>query len=212
MFDPLQIPNVWRAESLRAPQGVCVPSTFASFDDALGGGWPTPALIEILTDVYGIGELQLIVPLLAELVHRPPLPPLIVWLNPPYAPNAVALFQHGLRVQHWVASHLSDRDTMWSMEQALRSGACSAVLAWAPTVKSAALRRLKLAISAANGVGVLFRNLRDTTQASPANVRAALTATAAGLHVSLLKVQGRKPSEVTLNIDSRQLIECGAKR
>src|SRR5688572_4505042 len=107
MFDPLQIPNVWRAQSLASRASV-VPTGFDSLDAALGGGWPTPALLEILTDVHGIGELQLILPLLRTLTRRPPSPALIAWLNPPYEPNAVALAQHGFaHCQHWLAMNLS---------------------------------------------------------------------------------------------------------
>ena len=37
------------------------------------GGWPQPALIEVLVDVYGIGEVQVLVPLLRaseRLIHQ----------------------------------------------------------------------------------------------------------------------------------------------
>jgi protein ImuA len=119
MFDPLQIPNVWRAQSIH-PHASLEPTGFDALDAALGGGWPAPAFIEILTDVYGIGEIQVILPLLRSLMKRAPAPPLIVWLNPPHQPNAVALAQHGLMDgHHWLAMNLSPRDTLWSMERAL---------------------------------------------------------------------------------------------
>lgn len=207
MSDPLQIPHVWRAQSLRVAPGSVVPSGFETLDAALGGGWPAPALIEILTDLNGIGELQFVLPLLTALSHRPPQPALIQWLNPPYAPNAVALAQHGLaHCLHWVQRELSARDTLWAMEQALRSGACSAVLAWTPSVKSPSLRRLKLAVAAAHCVGILYRPANDAACASPANIRARLTPRESQLQVSLLKIQGRTSAEITLDIEPHQIL------
>ncbi|MGH8425257.1 MAG: hypothetical protein ACRER3_23365, partial [Pseudomonas fluorescens] len=68
MSDPLldQLPNVWRAASLVRGRGSYCPTGDAALDEALGGGWPSPALIELLTDKHGIGELQLLMPLIAH--------------------------------------------------------------------------------------------------------------------------------------------------
>src|SRR5687767_2886478 len=108
MFDPLQIPNVWRAQSL-APETSLKSTGFSALDAALGGGWPQPAMIEMLTDVYGIGELQVILPLLRTSVGPPTsAPPVIAWINPPYEPNAVALAQHALLDRpHWLITTTS---------------------------------------------------------------------------------------------------------
>lgn len=201
MFDPLQIPDVWRARSLRA-SGTSVPTGFADLDTALGGGWPAPALIELLTDVYGIGELQIIIPLLRELIKRGPRPSLVVWLNPPYSPNAVALAQHGLNAQHWCAVDLSERDVLWSAEQALRSGASAAVLVWLRDARTAALRRVKLACAASRTTAIVYRSSCQANQPSPANIRAALRPDRSMLNVRLLKIQGRKPCEVLLELDT----------
>jgi cell division inhibitor SulA len=205
MLDPLKIPNVWRAQSLR-PHASIEPTGFDALDVALGGGWPTPALLEIITDVFGIGELQLILPLLRALAKRVPAPPLITWLNPPHQPNAVALAQHGLGdCQHWLAMNLSSRDTLWSMERALKAGACSAVLAWATNADTASLRRMRLAVSTARIYGILYRPSSAASHASPAHVRLQLSSRGASLHVKVLKAEGRKPSDVVLDIDSQRL-------
>lgn len=203
MFDPLQIPNVWRAESLSVPTGLAVPSEFSALDSALGGGWPTPALIELLLDVHGIGELQLVLPLLRRLSDASPLSPLILWLNPPYQPYVVALAQHGLlHVQHWLEMNLSARDTLWCIEQALRSGACAAVLAWISSPKTTSLRRLKLAVAASRTTVVLYRPLCDAALPSPATIRARLSPRHAQLHISLIKLQGRKSCELSIDVGS----------
>jgi protein ImuA len=201
VFDPLQIPDVWRARSLRA-SGTSLPTGFADLDAALGGGWPAPALIELLTDVYGIGELQIVVPLLRELIKRGPQPSLVVWLNPPYSPNAVALAEHALHAQHWCSFSLADRDALWSTEQALRSGATAAVLVWLREAKTAALRRLKLACAASRSTAIIYRSSREAHLPSPASIRAALRADRSRLHVQLLKIQGREPCEVLLDVDA----------
>ena len=48
----------------------------------------------------------------------------------------------------------------WAMEQALRSGACSAVLGWAACRERQSLRRLQLAAEQSRCLAVLFRRLR----------------------------------------------------
>lgn len=201
MFDPLQIPNVWRAESLSAPNGPALSSGFPTLDSALGGGWPKPALIELLLDVYGIGELQLVLPLLRQLANVPPHPPLILWLNPPYQPYIVGLAQQGLLgAQHWLEMNLSARDTLWCMEQALRSGACSAVLAWVSSPRTASLRRLKLAVAASQTTAVLYRPLREAALPSPATIRVGLSPNDGQLQISLIKLQGRKGCELSMDV------------
>jgi hypothetical protein len=202
MFDPLQIPNVFRARSVRSDVPHAIHTGFAVLDRALGGGWIQPALIEILIETYGIGELQLLMPLLRHLISHPPQPPLVVWLNPPHEPNAVALAQHRLHAQHWLAVDLPERDALWSAEKSLRSNACSATLAWASNPSTTALRRLKLATMESNTIGVLFREPRASLQPSPATMRLLLRGSEAQLAIEILKCPGTQPS--TLLIDVRK--------
>ena len=203
MFDPLAIPHIWRAQSLTASAAV-LSTGFAALDDAIGGGWPAPALVEILTDVYGIGELQVVLPLLRTLANQPPQPALIAWWNPPYEPNAVALAQHGLGAsQHWLGRNLSARDTLWSMEQALKSQACSVALAWITRPDTTSLRRLRLAITSSQRFGILYRPSADATMASPAHVRLRLTPGRDHLAVTVLKAQGHRSGDLLLDVDAR---------
>lgn len=201
MFDPLQIPNVFRARSVGAPGRKVVPTGFGALDAALVGGWPHPALIEILVDVYGIGELQLLLPLLRTL--RSTGNALIVWLNPPYTPNSVAFEQSRLSATHWLANDLTERDVLWAAEQGLRSSATAAVLAWCSEPTVAGLRRLKLAAASTSSVAIVFRRLRDAAQASPASIRVALRPQGDQLRVEVLKYEGRKPSTVLLDVAAR---------
>lgn len=203
MFDPLQIPNVWRAQSL-APETSLKSTGFAALDQALGGGWPQPAMIEMLTDVYGIGELQLILPLLRTSVSSPTsAPPVIAWINPPYEPNAVALAQQALLDRpHWLITTTSTKDALWSMEQALKAGACAVVLAWMSSITTPSLRRLKLAMITGHTSIVLYRSTAAASDPSPAHIRLLLTPRDSQLRVRVLKARSRQPSELTLEVDA----------
>lgn len=195
MFDPLQIPNVWRAQSMCARRESVVSSGFDELDIALGGGWPASSLIEVLTDDYGIGELTVLLPLLRV---AGPGQSLTIWLNPPYSPNLVGLSQHRASSKAWMARSLSERDVLWSMEQALRSRSCTAVLGWVKSPSTATLRRLKLAAQERSGPAILFRPRLQAQQPSPALVRVSLTSANGVLRVSVLKAPGRKSTVVEL--------------
>lgn len=206
MSDPLQIPNVWRAQSL-APETSVTPTGFAALDEALGGGWPPAAMIEILTDVYGIGELQIILPLLrTSVTPATHAAPVIAWINPPYEPNSVALAQQELLDRpHWLITPSSTQDALWSMEQALKAGACAAVLAWISSVPTASLRRLKLAAVTGQTYAVLYRPITAATEPSPAHVRLILTPHRSQLGVRVLKARSRPPTDLMLDIDPLRL-------
>lgn len=206
MFDFSQHPQLWRAHSLGSPVSTVVPTGFVPLDDALGAGWPTPALIEILNDVHGIGEIQLIVPLLKQLVADSGQPALVAWVNPPHHPNAVALAQMGLMTaQHWTAMNLSADDTLWCAEKALRAECCAAVIAWAHAPKMSSLRRLKLLVAQSKTTAILYRPSAESLQPSPAHVRLRLAPVNSGLNVSVLKVRGRDNSDVLLDVEAHQL-------
>ncbi|HEY4368692.1 MAG TPA: translesion DNA synthesis-associated protein ImuA [Steroidobacteraceae bacterium] len=197
------LPNVWRAESLSAAPAHPIPSGHAQLDAALGGGWPSSALVELLTDQEGIGELQLLLPIL-RYFRDERRTGLVLWLNPPYIPHALALLQHGIDPAcHWVGTDLSPRDAGWAMELGLKSTACDAVIGWLPQVTPTGLRRIKLASASAQTFAVIFRPLAAARSPSPATVRATLTAEASRLRIDLLKVQGRRQCTVTIDVDTR---------
>lgn len=176
-----------------------VPSGFAALDAQLpGGGWPHPALIEVLNERPGIGELSLFLPALR---HLSECNPTIAWFNPPHLPYPPALAERGLaRVNLLVSKPFTAARTLWAMEQALRSGACAAVLAWVDAANMHALRRLKLAANAGPCFGLLFRSPRQRAHPSPATVRLMLSADEAMLVVELMKVQGGKAATVRLGM------------
>ncbi len=206
MSDPLerllQHPSLWRASG-QAVAAPAVSTGFAQLDAHLpGGGWPCPALIELLLEQCGLGEIDLLIPALRELQAGwgpQATPRALAWLNPPFIPYAPALAERGLELrQQLITGPLTPAQTLWAMEQALRSGACAVVLAWADKAGMQALRRLKLAAGEGGCLGVLFRSPRRRAQASPANVRVLLSRAAAQLQIELLKVQRGRPAKLAL--------------
>lgn len=208
MSDPLerllQHPSLWRASGQMSAARSTLPTGFAELDAHLpGGGWPFPALIELLFERCGLGEIGLLIPALRGLQARTgpeSARRTLAWLNPPYIPYAPALAAHDLDpADSLVTAALSPAQTLWATEQALRSGACAAVLAWIDRATTPSLRRLKLATQEGGCLGVLFRSPRQRTQASPANLRLVLTPGDGALHVEIVKVQGGRPGHVRIS-------------
>lgn len=199
----LQRADIWRGgdHALRdkgAAVQRSVPSGYAELDAQLpGGGWPMGALAELLLEQQGIGEVQLLLPALAQLSRGERW---LMWISPPYLPYAPALATAGVELTHMLITRpRTQRDALWAMEQALRSGACAAVLAWLEEPDPQAVRRLQLAAETGGSLGVLFRPLQAAAQASPAALRLQLSAAADGLEVQIIKRRGgwsRQPVRV----------------
>src|SRR5690349_7668565 len=192
-------PSVWRGRSRAAVE--TFPTGFAALDAGLpGGGWPRHGLVEILTPRVGVGELYLLLPALAALSRIAPAR-WCTWVSPPHEPYAPALAAHGVAVDRMlvVRTHLP----LWAHEQALKSGACEAALAWLPRASPRAIRRLQLAAEQGRALGVLFRSLRCGDVASPAMLRLVLEphteANAHGARITLLKSRGGSRDPIDLN-------------
>ena len=89
-----------------------------------------------------------------------------------------------------VAKPPNDADAWWTAEQALRSGACGALLAWLRTADERRMRRLQLAAETGHTWGVLFRHARAAQDRSPAALRLLLEPVTGGLAVTILKRRG----------------------
>lgn len=180
--------SVWPASRLARTAGLVLPTGFAALDAELpGGGWPAGALIELLAERPGVGELSLLLPLLGAT------PPgrWIVCLAPPLLPYAPALARAGVPLTHLLVVRPERReDLLWSARQALLSGTCACVLAWAPRIDNGALRRLQLAAEESTTPMFLFRPLAAAAQASPAVLRLVLSAHPRALQVRILKRRG----------------------
>jgi hypothetical protein len=188
----LKHPGIWRGDRLEATALPGIATGHAGLDALLpGGGWPRGALTELVVEAEGSGELSLLLPALASISRDDRWVALIA---PPHLPYAPALAAAGVVLSRLirVASHGAE-DTLWAMEQALRSGACGAVLAWPDGINERAQRRLQLAAEAGASWGVWFTPARQAATASAAALRLRLSPVAGGTEIRFLKRRGGGP-------------------
>lgn len=183
-------PALWRASQLAHSATRCVDTGFAALSAQLpGGGWPLGTLIDLLVQQHGIGELRLLRPALAGLGKRP-----IVLLQPPHAPQALALAALGLEPSQllWIrgGNNGNHGDALWAAEQVLRSGCCGALLLWQTHARGETLRRLHLAAQSADTLFCMLRPLAAAQDASPAPLRLSLKAAAGGVDIGFVKRRG----------------------
>ncbi len=193
----LDNPRLWRGRGGGRPWRT-VPSGHARLDGVLpGGGWPAGMLTEIAVERYGSGEMALFMPLLARLSgggEEHARRGWTAWIAPPYLPYAPALAAAGIDpASTLVVRAGSDADSLWAAEQALLSGTCAIVLAWAVRAGGRPLRRLQLAAERSGTPVVLFRSVRALESPSPAALRLKLTSGYEGIRLHLVKHRGGAP-------------------
>jgi len=193
----LQRQDLWRGAAPAA--GVSAIATgFPTLDRELpGGGWPAGALSEVLSGTEGIGELQLVLPALARLTAAGKR---VAWLAPPHLPYAPALAAAGVVLDRLtVVRAPGRRDALWAAEQALRSRAFHALLAWPQRPGYPELRRLAVAAEGGPAFAMLFRPLAAAEEASPARLRLALESAGEQILVHVLKRRGA-PARAPLHL------------
>lgn len=190
----LQHPALWRGRSV-APLATFA-TGFALLDQALpGGGWPRTGLIEVLTAQQGLGELQLWMPALAGLSSGAS----ARWcalIDPPFEPFAPAFAAAGVQLEKLLI--VRPPQVLWTVEQALLSGACDIVLTWIARVAQRDLRRLALATEQGRAPAVIFRPCEAERESSPAALRFAVQASTQGLHLRFIKSRGTSRGVVDL--------------
>lgn len=195
----LENPKVWRGTAhTQAEPGLA--SGFEKLDRHLpGGGWPPQSLTEILTEQYGIGELQLLMPALSRLSADDPLVPYaepgwVAWVAPPFQPYPPALQQWGINLSRLLIVRPKDAsEILWSAEQALSSGTCAAVLLWPEMLNDQDSRRLQLAAEKGQSWAIAFRPLAARSEASAAALRVEMRADQKGTHLDIFKIRGGRP-------------------
>lgn len=187
--------------ALSSPAPTRLSSGFPALDTLLGGGWPLGVLTEVLVAGMGTLEFGLLVPVLAALTGTR----CAMLIAPPWVPYAPGLAWQGIppgRVL--VVRPPRSRDIFWAMDEALRSAACGAVIAWAAAAPGARgpvfpLRRLQLLAGRQAGLAVLVRSARCRRQRSPARLRLALWAAPPdGLQVEVFRNGWQPPGAITL--------------
>jgi len=180
---------LWRGSDLAHAVAPGVPTGFPLLDAEIpGGGWPVGSLTEVLRTQEGIGELRILAPALAALSAQGRY---LAWISPPYAPYAPALARAGIDPGRlFIVRTGSEKETLWATEQALRSKACGAVLAWSGAVRYPELRRLQLAAEGSRGLAFLFRANRAAEESSPSALRIAIAPERNRLALKILKRRG----------------------
>ncbi|MDE0038105.1 MAG: translesion DNA synthesis-associated protein ImuA [Gammaproteobacteria bacterium] len=212
------VPNLWRASELAGLHGGIkadgIESGFPALDEALfDRGWPQGGLVELLLDEPGVGELSLLGPALASISTSEER--LIAWIAPPFVPYPPALGAAGIDVSKVLMVHPDNHaDALWTFEQVLKTGACSALLGWLAEreLKFTEIRRLQFAARQGRTWASLFRPATAAANASPAELRLRLwprqrvsrSATRrGGLRLDLVKRRGGWPlSGIEIDFDA----------
>ena len=203
-------PTLWLGHQLARHADAAVATGFEALDAQLpGAGWPRRALTELLLPHPGVGEIRLLAPSLAatQRVGR-----LVMLFDPPASLSAGALAQLGFAVEELLVINSHNRartrvtpgtDSLWALEQALKSGHVGAVLAWLPPrLRAERLRRLQLAAHAHDGPAFVLCDMSAAQRPTAAPLRLALRANGAdALAVRVLKRRGpllEAPLQITL--------------
>ena len=181
----LHHPLVWRGDQLASSQAV-ISSGFADLDQELpGGGWPKGALIELLRDGEGIGELRLLLPALKSLVKAGEWLALVA---PPHIPYAPAFAASGIDpVRVIVVAAAEEKLRWWAAEQVLRASSAGALLFWPQLVSDQRLRRLQLAAQEGATPGFVFTSTERAAQPSPSPLRIRLSVSEGRLRIDMFK-------------------------
>jgi cell division inhibitor SulA/protein ImuA len=124
----------------------------------------------------------------------------LVWISPPFVPYAPALQQQGVGIESLliVQPRARTKDSLWTVEQVIRSGSSSGVLAWLAAADDVALRRLQLAAEAHDCWTVLFRPPSARLERSPAALRIGIEQEGSRTHLKIYKCRGAMPAVIDL--------------
>jgi protein ImuA len=185
-------PSLWRATQLARGGRRTLDTGYPALSTELpGGGWPIGALVDLLVQVPGVGEMRLLRPALSSLGDRP-----IALVQPPHIPDGLGLDYIGLSLDTLLhVKAPKSADAFWSAEQILRAGTCGALILWAQHAQASSLRRLHLAAQSSETLFIMVRPLASAQDSSPALLRLALRPSADGLMVDIVKRRGPTRAE-----------------
>jgi protein ImuA len=177
-------PSLWRASQLARGRGRVIDTGYPALSAELpSGGWPVGALVDLLVQQAGVGELRLLRPAFSASENRP-----VALVQPPHIPHGLGLSYIGLSIERVLRVQAAKTaDALWSVEQILRAGSCSALIFWTQYAKASSLRRLHLAAQSSETLFVMVRPLAAAQDSSPALLRLALRPSADGLTVDIVK-------------------------
>jgi cell division inhibitor SulA/protein ImuA len=187
--DLLHRDDIWRARDGGQRLLPAQATGRAPLDAQLPGhGWPIGRLSEILLPQIGLGEIELLLPLLAQ---RTRAGQMLVYVRPPCPPNIPALARADVALDRLLlVAPASEREALWATEQILASGTACSVLLWAEQADERAMRRLALATEGSRSLALVFRPLAQERQISPAALRIRIDRPLARAPLSVLKARG----------------------
>jgi protein ImuA len=86
-------------------------------------------------------------------------------------------------------------DALWSAEQILKTGSCSALIVWQNHARTESLRRLHLAAQASQTLFLMVRPLASAADSSPATLRLGVRPAGDGIVVDVIKRKGPTRAE-----------------
>lgn len=180
-------PALWRGSQLARAYGKTIETGYASLSAELpGGGWPVGALVELLVQQPGIGEMRLLNPALVASSNRP-----VALLQAPHVPNSLAFAYLGVPLDKLMMLRApKTADALWCAERVLSARSCGALLFWQQHIRSEALRRLHLAAQATETLLILVRPLAAAQDSSPATLRLGVRPADGGIAVDVIKRRG----------------------
>src|SRR3954454_16883382 len=99
---PAQLSHaVWHAHQMGSYQTGIIPTGYPTLNNELPhGGWPSSALVELLLQQAGIGEMRLLRPALAAIARKRR----VVLVQPPHWPQIAAWTDWGIASEHllWI--------------------------------------------------------------------------------------------------------------
>jgi hypothetical protein len=207
--------RIRQCETARRSKALAVISTgYDILDRALSdGGLHRGTLVEWLTDEGGSGATTLALSTAREACGETGTLVVIDRRRTFYPLAAVAC---GIDLSRLlVVRPQNDRDETWAIDQALRSGGASAVLAWPERLDDHLFRRLQLAAECGGALGLFLRPARAIVEPSWAEVRLLVEPlqslpSSAGdasrrMRLTLLRCPGRAAihgQQIVLNLDN----------
>ena len=191
--------QIWRgsdsSEKLLATEHqktiIGITTGFEALDNILPwGGWPASGLVEVLVPRWGIGELQLLLPVLVAISQNKTRVSWISWIAPPFIPYAPAMVHAGADINQFVVlpKEVVKDQSLWAMEKILRNRSCGIAISWPEKIDDKAMRRLKLAAQEGKSLGFIFRD--RPVLSSPAVLRISIAMEKQQMKVVILKAKG----------------------
>ena len=91
----------------------------------------------------------------------------LVLVAPPSVPRVAALSIAGINPSRVLLVHPNTTDGLATIERALRSGTCGAVLAWLESNDGRTIDRLRIAAETGHAWGIMFRAVKDSDSSAP---------------------------------------------